>query len=172
MSCSLGSYIYISKDVLFNETRFPYPTLFQASSSNSTSFDNNSTFSSNIPILEVPLLSPVPITQVPPPSPTLSIHPNPPTPNSPSKSSSSSSLPSPHPQPPVQTLPNVPVLSIPSPLGINSPAPSADSFSSVSSESPSPGPTHTMLTRSKTGCLPPKLYPKLYLTQMEPTSVK
>jgi histone deacetylase 1/2 len=193
--------IFISKDVVFNETRFPYPELFP-----STPHVSGSTTG---PTLSNFLPTPTPITTISPSSPlnTMSA-PTIPTPTasgfaniSPAHTPSVSSTPSvsptnnipepitssPHtPRPshsPNTTLNNGPVLN-PTPITIIPHLSPTNSLSSASTTTPSPsGPsvvphrihplnTHSMSTRGKQGIVQPRLNPTLLLTHVEPSSYK
>lgn len=148
--------IYISKDVLLNEFRFPYPTMFPNTSHSSPI---QSTLSSHIP-------------RVPPSFSTDPAHlPSSPQPVSPQSTS------------PIRTdtvtVPKHSQSSMPpsssSPESITPSASPSLPVQNLSSSSPSPPPlptqnlnTHPMITRSKTG----SLKPKVLLTCSEPRTVK
>ncbi|CAH9083274.1 unnamed protein product, partial [Cuscuta epithymum] len=146
--------VYISKDVVFNESKFPYPTLF-----NSTNNHSHTT--------SPPQSAPLTISQ----------------PNSQSNSTSSSNTLSSSQTESSQSIPiHTPLQSQSSPSESNSQAnlPSHSSSSSsapiTSSSSSSPviplTNTHPMKTRAKFGIVKPRLHPTLLLAHVEPTSVK
>ncbi|PNX94541.1 hypothetical protein L195_g017718 [Trifolium pratense] len=174
--------VYISKDVLFNEQRFPYPSLFSNTKSINpnptptvytspshvtlhlpTQTINSPTQHQDIPTptqdtpSQSPVFCPAPLTTVyHTPGP-----PSPPTPP-PSTSTSFNSVTS---FPPIQTSN--------ASQHIFSPSPTDESIHVSPSPSPQPLPTkkphvpHHMLTRSKT-----KNNPTVLVTHIEPTSVK
>jgi len=181
--------LFISKDVLFDETKYPYPTMFSTDSSSSvqTPVHVSSNFSPKFPHF-----------------PTVSTSGN----SSPSVSSSSPqstqhmSTPQMNPQhnsppqsPTHQTLSPTnsstpPLVFNPTPITILSPSPqtspsqsstppshnsTASSSTPVSPPSPHrihPANTHNMATRGKKGIVQPRLHPTLLLTHIEPTSYK
>ncbi|MCH80898.1 retrovirus-related Pol polyprotein from transposon TNT 1-94, partial [Trifolium medium] len=162
--------LYISKDVLFNESRFPYKYLFE----------NALVPSSSLPISftlqPIPLVSDKPLPN--------SFNSSPPVPPSLLSPTSLSHMPSPLSH--LSLQPTQPSLS-PSP-SLNSPTSlasrttimsSTPSYVSLSSESPSlplqtpnPANTHSMQTRLKDGIPLPKLHPSVFLTNIEPHTVK
>jgi len=129
--------IYISKDVLFNELRFPYLDLF--SSSSNPVQNTNSYFSLNLD-LSPPFVAPTPLSQLP-----SSHSPSPPSippgfysaSNQPSSKSTSA-----HPQS--------------SNIGSHS--------ESIPAPTSVPTNTHPMQTRSKSGIHNPRLHSSLFLT--------
>ena len=146
--------VYISKDVLFNELRFPYSNLFPSSSNPIKNLD--SYFSLN-PNLSSPFVIPTPqssqlspshspsVPFVPPGFPPIPIH-SPTTSLSMSHPSTSSKPTFVHPQTSESTTP------------------SASSFESISAPNSIPANTHAMQTRSKSGIHNPRLHPSLFLT--------
>lgn len=117
--------------MIFHELKFPYPSLFSSSISDSTS----STFPSTIPLAFAPitssdLASNSNITSIPSSSQHSSEPPSSPTPPSPT---------------PIQSAPSLP-----------------------NSTTLPPANTHSMITRSKTG----SLKPRVFLAQTEATSVQ
>jgi histone deacetylase 1/2 len=180
--------IYVSKDVLFNEQRFPYPQLFPNSHTTETP-SMSPTSTSQVPLhLPTQVINPVPITIIPhtlnpePSSPTQS--PNPmlittvpnaaiPEPSSPplSPPSSTNNYSSTTP------LPVSPSNSESSSPNVQNSNASQHIFSPLSSDfslESSPGNTtshptqsHTMVTRSKA-----RANPTLLLTHIEPTTIK
>jgi len=171
--------IYISKDVIFNESKFPYADLFETSPSLSRST------SSSIPIIQSPNPS-HPTSNSPQPTQThtsVSGHLNPDVVQSESVSAQSSSthqpaqsdtdtpIPASSPvqssntEPTDQSLP-VTVASVPA---ISSEATS----STINPTSPQRPPnTHPMQTRSKSGIHLPRINPTLLQAHCEPKSVK
>lgn len=143
--------VYVSKDVLFNECRFPYPFLFPSFTTNSSS-SPDSTFSASIPTPILPPLAPIPLNQYPPPT-------------SPSPNLSPIVVPT----SPSTTSPSGPAGSVQPGLS-SSPSGHTESSSSMSKPAPNSLPLsiHPKLTRSKTGCLPPRLF----LAHIEPASIK
>ncbi|MCH82453.1 retrovirus-related Pol polyprotein from transposon TNT 1-94, partial [Trifolium medium] len=187
--------IFLSKDVVFNESRFPYSELFPSGQSISVQ--------PNGPALSTFFPTSVPFSTIPPPSqpslsPNMSTSPPPPSPNTlstPTPSPTASlHVPSPiHISPPSPVNPsnpgdtsltNGPVLN-PTPITIVPPSPppsqslSPQSSSDISSNSPPiiphrihPQNTHSMSTRGKNGIVQHRLHPTLLLTHVEPTSYK
>lgn len=141
--------IYISKNVLFNEYKFPYSLLFPT---NNLPTSSTTTFPSVIPF--VPPNSATNLVQT---SPQAS------SPQSPQDvSSHSSSLVHSNNEPP--SVPN-------SAAAPSSPCPHTESLP-ILSESTSPAQHHSMhpmITRSKTGSLPP---PRVLLTHREPSTIR
>lgn len=121
--------IFISKDVLFNEIRFPYNQIFLS--------DTNKVLDSCSYPAAIPLLSPT-------------AHPT-----SPSSSSNSEPI---SPSPSLPSLPSHPSPS-PSFHPVSEPESSkSNSSNCLESSSPLVKNTHPMVTRSKTGNLKPKIY--------------
>ncbi|MCH79360.1 retrovirus-related Pol polyprotein from transposon TNT 1-94 [Trifolium medium] len=166
---SPDGHIYVSKDVLFNEQKFPYHQLFP-SSHTTTPPPISSTSLSQVPLhLPTQVLDPVPITIVP--NTTIS-----------EPSSSASSTPSsPHNHDPTTPQPSSPPNSENSysnSSNIQMSNASQHIFSPLSSGStpessheqittPQPSQNHTMITRSKA-----RANPTLLLTHFEPTTAK
>ncbi|KAI5436296.1 hypothetical protein KIW84_022677 [Lathyrus oleraceus] len=156
--------MFISKDVLFNKSKFPYHDLFlstQSSSSTSIPSSSSSTVTLNTPVLP---------TGPPPTEVSMA-----------SSSSSSYSSPGNNSDSPVSS-PSAPTghVSTPSPPSmINSPSnasssPSSSSISTPRDPSLQPLPTnsHPMITRTKSGVPLPHLNPSIFLLHSEPKSVK
>jgi len=185
--------IFISKDVVFNEHRFPYKELFPTQSCISEL--NNS------PVLSTFLPTPATTISSSPSSycPSSISHSSPILPTNPATSTTS-------PPPQHNTSPSPvgssfspnfsgtshfrsDVVFNPTPITIVSPSdadttPSLESSSIHSSPSPESSPpvaaphrihpqnTHSMATRGKRGVVQPRLQPRLLLTQFEPTGYK
>jgi histone deacetylase 1/2 len=166
---SSDGHIYVSKDVLFNEQKFPYPQLFKDKTSTSPSHTNSD------PISHVPLHLP---NQVLNPAPITIVH------STTSSDPTTSLLPSP------QSINNTdPVTPMPMPLSDSDNSYSDNSNIQTSNasqhifSSPSfvsslesnheqvtvskPSQSHSMVTRSKS-----RNQPTLLLTHAEPTTVK
>lgn len=177
--------IYISRDVLFNETRFPYSILFPSSSSATSTSSPHTSSAWSIPAVPV---SVIPLTQVSsvPATPTTSVSLSSPmsapinTANSPiitpsndaSPASENSSLHSPiTPSSLTPITSDIAEASTISPSSI--PATSSPLSPVPTPQQPSihPHNTHPMQTRAKSGITKPKIHPTLLLTHMEPTSV-
>lgn len=146
--------LYISKDVLFNESRFPYVELFSPPSPPTSSGNSPATqhCASSLESLfsTVSLPKPVPLTAVPF-SPAVDISPASTT--SPRQSvSSPESTPAPAVSPLPLTPPSLPTNAVP----INS----------------KPVNQHPMQTRAKSGFIQPRQHFTLLLTHTEPKSVK
>ncbi|GAU28846.1 hypothetical protein TSUD_21830 [Trifolium subterraneum] len=163
---SPDGHVYVSKDVLFNEHKFPYPLLF------STTSTSKSPILSPTPMSQVPLhlpnqvLNPTPITTIPAdqiytPTPSVS-SPHP---------SDHASLHTPAPLFPTNSLspdntsPNIQVSNASQHI-FSSPS-STESTIPPNIPSVKPSQTHHMITRSKS-----KQNPTLLLTHMEPTTAK
>jgi histone deacetylase 1/2 len=134
--------VYISKDVVFNELEFPYPSLCHSSSSSAMSTDTDS-WSSLIPILP-PSTPPSQPSGIDPPSSVL-------------------------PTPTEVSDPDVELSSASGPI-LSSSNSSEHSPSVIACPAPPPRFTnaHPMVTRGKTG----NLKPKVFLAHSEPHSVK
>ena len=155
--------INISKDVLFNELRFPYSDMFPSSSNPIKNLDSYFSLNPNlsppcvIPTPQSSQLSPfhspsIPLvpfgfSPIPTHSPTTSF-------SVPCPSSTSSEPTSVHPQ------------------TSKSSTPSASSSESVSAPNSIPDNTHFMQIRFKSGIHNPRLHPFLFLTHSEPKTVK
>ena len=138
--------IYISKDVLFNELRFPYLDLFPLSSSPVQ--NTNSYLSLNLD-LSPPFVAPTPpLSQLP------SSH-SPSAPSIPPGFSSASNQPS-----------SESTSAHPRSSNIGSHSESIPASTSV------PTNTRPMQTRSKSGIHNPRLHPSLFLTHSKPKNVK
>ncbi|CAH9056104.1 unnamed protein product, partial [Cuscuta epithymum] len=151
--------IYISKDVTFHESKFPYPTLFP--SNQPTNIKVSTPNSAILTILHPHSSNSQPDTSQPntshshvysPPTNNISTHSN--TDSTPTNNSDPSSVPS--------------ISAIPS---------QQDHISSSTSTSSSSTPhqltnTHPMQTRAKSGIIKPRLNPTLLLAHIEPKSVK
>ena len=155
--------IFISKDVLFNESRFPYHELFPSAQSSSST----STPSYSLPI--VTLTNPVlpnalRPTEVPVNSSSLSSHSSP-------INHSAAPMSSP-------SAPTSPVSTATPPSLINSSVTAPSSSSSAVSTprdpalQPLPANSHPMTTRTKSGVPLPRLNPSVFLLHSEPKSVK
>jgi len=157
---SSSSIIYISKDVLFNELRFPYSDLFPSSSNSIKSLD--SYFSLN------PNLSPPSIVPKPPSSQLSPSH-SPFVPLAPPGFS-----PIPIHSPTTSLLVSHPSTSSTSihPQTSEFTTPGASSSEFVSAPNSIPVNTHPMQTRSKSGIHNPRLHPTLFLAHFEPKTVK
>ena len=155
---SLFGRIYVSKDVLFNELRFPYFDLFPSSSNSIKSLDSYFSLNPNLSppfVVCVPQSSQLSPSHSPfaPLAPPIPIH-SPTTSllvSHPSTSSESTSI---HPQTSESTTLSAP------------------SFDSVSAPNSILVNTHPMQTRSKSGIHNPRLHPSLFLTHSEPKTVK
>jgi len=147
--------VYISKDVLFNELRFPYSDLFPTSTSSVTNLD--SYFSLN-PNLSPPFISS--ISQTSQLSDTAYVPLVPPGFSPLSTQSSGKSEPVPQ--------------NSTSTVSANSESTTLASSSSESISVPNfvPVNTHPIQTRSKFGIHNPRLHPSLFLTHSEPKNVK
>ena len=188
--------VFISKDVVFNEIRFPYSEIFP-SSSQSTVTSDASTLSSFLPS-QLPNFTDV---STPPPNlPTQTT-----TTSSPSPTDNSPVSPyGQHSSPSVHQDHHSPTMSAsqpyspdpvhahspdhifnPTPINVISPSPSLSSDHTPSPSSvhspPTPPPkphrihpsnTHSMATRGKLGIVQPRLHPTLLLTHVEPTNHK
>jgi histone deacetylase 1/2 len=155
--------VYVSKDVLFNEQRFPYPSLFPTTSADTTT-TTTSVSPSHAPLyfptqnLPVPtptqILNPTPITTIP-------MEPDPPSPSTPISSSSPTSVAS----SPIQTSnASQHIYSSPSSVETSHSTLSPVPFSLPITKPPI---THSMTTRSKSINTP-----TILVTHIEPTSVK
>ncbi|KAK2420319.1 putative mitochondrial protein [Trifolium repens] len=156
--------VYISKDVLFNEQKFPYPSLF------STTSAANSTNPAAASPSHVPLY--LPAQNLPIPTPTQILNPTPitiihvdtdlPSPSTPASSSSPNSVAS---SPPIQTSnASQHIYSSPSSVETNQSTVSPVPFSLPITQPPI---THSMTTRSKS-----KNNPTVLVTHIEPKGVK
>jgi len=133
----------ISKDVLFNESKFPYLSLFQ-----------NYTYDPLHPIKDVSLSSlPIHSYDLPP-----NFH------NQPTSSSPTSQMPSP-------SLPTS-LVPITTSATNTEPQSSTPSQHSTHTTAPLPVNSHPMQTRSKSSIFLPRLNPNLFLTYTEPKNVK
>lgn len=139
--------IYISKDVVFNEARFPYPQLFPAVISSSASSPSPPPTIFPNGLMQHILPKPVPLTSA------SSINSSPIT--TIATDSTSISL-QPDTSPISQTSPTIskPPSPKPVPHVIN------------------PQSTHAMTTRGKNGIVKPKQYPSVLLMELEPSSYK
>ena len=147
--------IYISKDVLFNELRFPYFDLFPLSLNSTKSLDS---YFSLIPNLSRPCVATIPLTNsgfvplIPPgfsPLPThspITIVSLPPT-------STSTSISAEHRNSEFTTIPT-------------------STSDSITPSTSLPINTHLMQTRSKSCIHNPRLHPSLFLTHFKPKTVK
>ena len=194
---STSGKIYVSRDVIFNESKFPYSTIFpssvtmQSSSSSFTSSDWSFPLASTIPASATRVVSAVPITQIPSvPTTPSHAHSAALSSFSPTHANSAAS--------PVSALPSMPADSVNSSSISATPANSlsvtplhsdiaeaatiSSSSTPVSESSNNSVPTlpnpsihpnnvHSMQTRAKSGITKPKLHPTLLLTHMEPRSV-
>lgn len=168
--------VYISKDVLFNEYKFPFSVQHQEQPLTSPSTTSS-------PLLSIPTCSAEPL----PVSSLLNIpaHSSPlhsdtaATPQS-SHTGEVFTAPHPHDSPPLNstsdnfsqqpTSSTVPDQQI---SGNDTGDSDADNGDLSNSPSPSPPrPSHPMQTRSKSGIVKPRVFPSLLLTHVEPTSVK
>jgi histone deacetylase 1/2 len=147
--------VYISKDVLFNEFRYPYSELFSSSPAGSSS---SPSISSAIPLIVPPLAAEQQVV--------------PETSSSNATSSSSDSAPeSPSIHEPVENVAQVP--SPPSSEEQPSPSQSSSSDSSAADQLPPISVNqHPMQTRAKSGIVMPRLMPTLLVTQAVPTQVR
>uniref|UniRef100_A0A151UG14 Retrovirus-related Pol polyprotein from transposon TNT 1-94 n=1 Tax=Cajanus cajan TaxID=3821 RepID=A0A151UG14_CAJCA len=146
--------LYISKDVIFNEAKFPYKTLFTSSPTHS---------SQNT--IEVPLT----VTNSPPitalPASSSNIH----EPHSISSSASSPNIVSESLTPATQSnLPNITSSQSPNTLSDSNPTPPAPASHAIIH----PHNTHPMVTRAKDGIVKPRLQPTLLLTHTEPKTTR
>ena len=180
-----NGHIYISKDVLFQESKFPYSTLFHTIPSSVPTKSSTTSF------FTVPLMSPTPIHQVSP-EPSTSATPISSAPTDAASNGSPNTVPEPNnlseQSPILSSSPNTSSHnSTSAPELITSDLAEASTISPSSSpamspttspsSSPNPQPfinplnTHPMQTRAKSGIVKPKLNPTLLLTHLEPTSV-
>ena len=152
--------IYLARSVKFNETEFPYESMFQTNASQSS-----------LPVLQSPGLYPIPslpqtATQSPinrEPSTSPLINPVSSSRESPGASPSMSNVsvtPSSSPAPLMSTSPNIPQQIPISDICIELPIP------------PVPNNTHPMQTRSKHGIFKPKALLSVALHELEPLSFK
>lgn len=158
--------IFISKDVLFTETKFPYHEFFPSSSyvtSSSVPTSSSSTITLTTPVRPI----------VPPP--TASSLPY----SSSSHANSATNIVapiSPAPSPNLSTGPTSPVSppSLPSNSSSSSALPSTSSVSTARDPTlqPLPNNSHPMTTRTKSGVPLTRLNPSVFLVQSEPKSVK
>ncbi|KAK2354410.1 putative mitochondrial protein [Trifolium repens] len=166
--------LYISKDVLFNESRFPYNDLFSLSTGSSSKPTDSAVTLSMLPLPEhVPPISlpagtgtmPDPTTSVQSPSP-LSATPVPSTPHSVTNQ-------------PLSPLPSTagsllcPLVhdSVPTPSSLHTPPACTIPPKAIPLSVPLTN-AHSMTTRAKTGFVQPRLEPRLLLTHSEPRNVK
>lgn len=189
--------IYISKDVLFHESRFPFLDLFPASTSTSSSPHSVMSWFPSAASPSLPLIHHVPPLQHVSPcvspastsidrqSPSTPAHslvaatPNPtmPSPLSLPSQPNLSQFNSPSPN---FTFPNLVKASTISPSSLPVFVPSNSfgyNYGSTYSHVTIPPVLHPLnvhprQTRAKSGIIQPRLHPKLFLTHMEPTSVK
>lgn len=187
--------IYISKDVLFHETKFPYVSLFSSIASPASKSSSSPLSSCSFPTLSAPHF---PLTSVSPPNATTSLHHASPNalPNTPTATTFSNSAhntppaptslhhaspnslhnasPATSPVTPALSSPLTPLTSDPAEASTISPSSLPASISSVPSVQPSAPPlnSHPMVTRSKNGIVKPKLKRTLLLTHINPTSVR
>ncbi|GAU33749.1 hypothetical protein TSUD_52820 [Trifolium subterraneum] len=170
--------VFISKDVVFNESRFPYNDLFPSTPSPSAISHDDPTLSTflSIPsfIHSTPSISPTNSNTLPnsmshsPSLPQLSNSISHTTPTSHSNSHSAA----PGLNPTAITI-------VPPPSTATSFVSPTSTASSVSLQEPPviphrihPQNTHSMSTRGKLGIVQPRLHPTLLLTHVEPTSYK
>ena len=154
--------IYISKDVLFNELRFPYIDLFPSSSNPTKNLDSYFSLSPN---LSPPFVAPIPQTSQASPVNSSSVPLIPP---------GFSPLPA---HSPITTIfvpcPSTSSAPIPiQPQNSKSTNPTSSTSESVSIPNSIPVNTHPMQTRSKFGIHNPRLHPSPFLTHFEPKTVK
>ena len=191
--------LYISKDVIFNEYKFPYAELFSCNQPSTTS-DTSHPFTT-FPIAQLPTYNTSSVN-TPSPSNTAPIQANsehfsshhtelsqsPLQHNTPLNSTSTHSSPNLHHLPPGPILNPEPLTVLPpSSLGSVSSASQSHNFSQSSTDSsttsapPSPhapphrihpNNTHNMATRGKHGIVQKRIQPTLLLTHLEPTSYK
>ena len=154
--------IYISKDVFFNELRFPYTDLFPSSSNSTKKFDSYFILSPN--------LSPSFVASIPQTSQASPVN--------------SSSIPlAPPGFSPLPADSPITTIYVPCPSTYSAPIPiqpqNSESTNLTSSSSEFVSilnsilvNTHPMQTRSKSGIHNPRLHPSLFLTHSEPKTVK
>jgi len=191
--------IFISKDVIFNEIKFPYDTLFPIDQPTSLSHDA-STLPTSFPLFTSSTVSSSSTTTPPDLSHHNTSHPSFASTSSHNNNSTVRSHSSPiintqqtpdthhnHISPGFQTLLHLSIILLPSQLSPSASdstqvteSPTSQSTGSVSSSDPAPLPphrihphnNHSMATRGKHGIVQKRLHPTLLLTQTEPTGYK